>query len=124
MIFSIGYIPIRRSLLTLLGTGPAQSSVVLDRDAVTVRMGWAFCAHIPRSSIVEARRIPDVPWAIGVHGWRGKWIANSSPRGMVELEIDPPSHARVLVFAVRLRLLDLSLEDPDAFLAKVGRGIT
>jgi hypothetical protein len=41
--------------------------------------------------------------------------------GIVTLEIQPPARAWVIGFPVRLRKLHISLEDPDGFLAAVGR---
>ncbi|MCC6705858.1 MAG: hypothetical protein IT334_13350 [Thermomicrobiales bacterium] len=56
----------------------------------------------------------------GVHGWRGKWVVNGSDDGIVKLTISPQIHARTLIFAITLRELYLSLEDPEGFLAALG----
>jgi len=56
-------------------------------------------------------------WAWGAHGWRGRWLVNGSANGLVQVTIDPPQHGRCLVFAIRVRQLTLSLDDPDGFVA-------
>ncbi len=95
-----------RPLLSVLGLGPARTGVQVDEQTMRVKMGWGF-----RS----ANR-----WAgIGVHGWAGQWLVNGSVAGIVRITIDPPSRASVLGVSVRLRLLEISLEDPDGFVAAV-----
>jgi hypothetical protein len=109
-----------RGLLSVLGMGPALSRVELGGDTLRVGMGWAFRATIPVSQITEARPRSGLVGGIGVHGWRGRWLVNGAAAGLVTLTIDPEVRARVVV-AVRLRELSLSLEDPDGFLAALGR---
>lgn len=110
------------ALLVLLGLGPRRSSVVIDPDEVRIRMGWAFRATIDRRSM-GAQAVADTsPWAgIGVHGWRGRWLVNGSVSGIVRIDIDPPSRARVMGVPIRLHTLLVSLDDPDGFLAGLTR---
>jgi hypothetical protein len=111
-------------LMTLFGMGPLWSSVDVDGEHVRVKMGWAFSATIPRTAITGAKRRGYVWWAFGVHslGWAaGRWIVNGSGHNVVEVTIDPPARARVLGFRVKLREVWLSLDDPDGFIAAVGR---
>ncbi len=108
-------------LLGLLGMGRRRSQVVVGHDAVRVRMGWAFRADVPRSSIVWAERSEGRVLGWGVHGWRGRWLVNGSSHGLVGLEIDPPVPSRVVGFPGRLRELRLSVEQPDRF-AEACRG--
>jgi hypothetical protein len=49
--FAIGYAAPLRVLLTALGMGPRVSIVRVDADTIEVRMGWAFRARIPRTSV-------------------------------------------------------------------------
>jgi hypothetical protein len=107
-------------LLSVLGLGPAFSRVELDGDTLRVAMGWAFRATVPVSRIIEARPRSGLVGGIGVHGWRGRWLVNGAAAGLVTLTIDPEVRARVVV-PVRLRVLSLSLEDPDGVLAALGR---
>jgi hypothetical protein len=117
--FAIRYSPRLRWLFTILGLGPSWSGVELAPTELRVRMGWAFRARVPRTSITRGRRERDVWWAIGVHGMGGRWLVNGSATGIVALEIDPPAPARVLGVPVRLKLLGLGLEEPEVFLASL-----
>ncbi len=109
-------------LLAAFGWGPGASYVDLAGGELRVRMGWGFQATIPLGSIVETDRRAYVWWAYGIHIYRkGVWIVNGSGSGIVTLAIDPPAPARVLGFSTQLRGLWVSLEDPDGFLAAIGR---
>jgi hypothetical protein len=110
-----------RLLLSVLGMGPAFSSVEVDDDSLRVRMGWAFRTTIAVRHITDVRARQGLVGGIGVHGWGGRWLVNGAATGLVTLTIDPPGHASVIFIAVRLRELTVSLEDPDAFLAALGR---
>jgi hypothetical protein len=57
----------------------------------------------------------------GVHGWRGRWLVNGSPKGIVELTIDPPVRAHVAGLPITLRTLSVSVTDPDALIAAVAK---
>ena len=90
----------------------------MDDTEVVVRMGWAFQARIPRNRLVRAWVGSDA-WffGIGVHtNLRGRWVVNGSPDRIVSLEVDPPAPGRALGVPVRVRRLDVSLEDPQGFL--------
>lgn len=104
-----------RSVLTVLGMGPARSRIDIGDETVDVRMGWAFRAGIPRSSITAVRRDRDKWWGVGVHGGRGRWLVNGSVHSIVAVDVDPPARARVVGVPVTLRTLYLSVDDPDAF---------
>jgi hypothetical protein len=106
-------------LLRLTGMGPNRSYVEVTDEELRVKMGWAFRATIPRSSIVEVGRRGYV-WSWGVHGWRGRLIVNGSGHNMVRLRIDPPAQAKV-PGRVKVRELSISLQDPEGFRAAIGR---
>jgi hypothetical protein len=110
-----------RLLLTVLGMGPGLSHVDLEADTLRVRMGWAFRATIPVSQITSARPRSGAVGGIGVHGWRGRWLVNGATTGLVLISIDPSVRAWGTGIPVQLRELTLSLEDPDAFVAALGR---
>jgi hypothetical protein len=110
-----------RPLLTVLGTGPGLSGVVIGADTLSVRMGWAFRAEIPLTSITDVRLDDGRVGGIGVHGWRGRWLVNGSASGLVAITVDPPARAWTIGFPIRLRLLRVSLEDPEAFVAAIKR---
>jgi len=106
-----------RPLLSVLGGGPGLSGVSLDGERLRVRMGWMFRAEVPRVSITGAERHRGLVGGIGVHGWRGTWLVNGSAKGVVSVHIDPPVQARVLGVPVKLRKLQVSVEEPEEFLA-------
>lgn len=106
-----------RPLLSVMGAGPSLSGVSLDGDHLGVRMGWAFRADIPLASVTGAERFRGLVGGIGVHGWRGTWLVNGSATGVVNIHIDPPAPAKVLGFPVKLRTLQVSVEEPDELLA-------
>lgn len=104
----------------MLGGGRRVSRFIVSDDDVVVRMGWWFRTVIPRSSIVAATPDHDPVWGWGAHGWGGRWLVNGSSRGLIRLTIDPPAPAKVCFVGVRLRLLRISLVDPDGALAALG----
>lgn len=118
---SLQRFPIRfETLYGLVSTAvllpPAHASVDIDDDLVHVRMGWAFQATFPRTSIVAAAPAPNVLLTRGVHGFGGRWLVNGAGTGLVRLELAPSSRARVLGVRVSLRELVMSVEDPSALL--------
>jgi hypothetical protein len=122
MHFAISYNSVFKALATITGTGPGRSGVEVEADRIDVRMGWAFRARIPRSSVREVEQIDRIPplYGAGVHGWGGRWAVNGSQRGAVKITVDPPADARVLFVPVKLRELLLSLEKPEAFVVAAG----
>jgi hypothetical protein len=111
-------------ILVLLGLPRSRAEVVVDGATLRVRLGWGFRATAPLASITSVQRVPDARagWGWGAHGWGGHWLVNGSLRNIVRVGIDPPARARVAGIPVRLHTLDVSLEDPDRFVAEVGPG--
>ena len=119
--FPVRYSPRFTWLFVPLVLGPRHAAVRLTPDALHVRMGWAFRATIPRTSIQWARRAPDEPWAVGVHSnFRGRWLVNGSSLGIVELGLEPAARARTAVFPVTVNVLGLGLRDPEGLLKTLG----
>jgi hypothetical protein len=102
---------------------PSGAFVELDSDTIHVRMSWAFSARIPRAQVAEAGpgQPPRIRFTAGAHGWNGRWLVNGSAQGIVTLKLSEPVRAYVTGFPIRLRELSVSLEDPDGFLAALGR---
>ena len=106
-----------------VGLTPRRSYLDIGPDSVRVRMGWAFQADLPRSSIVSVHRVEKNPYpgSFGAHGWRGRWLVNGAAGPLVSIELEPPVRARVARFPVRLRELLVSVEDPEGLVGRLGR---
>jgi len=105
-------------LLIATGMPQRRAWVEVDDDTVQVRMSWGFSADIPRSSVTGARMLDGrTPLSIGVHGWRGRWLVNGSRMGLVVIDIDPPTKAKVGPVTVSLRELTVSVDDPEELVA-------
>jgi hypothetical protein len=113
----IPYSPRFTWLFLPLRMGPRHSDVRLTSSELHVRMGWAFAAVIPRSSIRWARHADDAPWSVGVHSnLRGRWLVNGFATAIVDLGLEPTARARTGPFPIHVRVLGLGLRDPDTFL--------
>jgi hypothetical protein len=106
--------------MALLGLSPSRSWIEVDDVAVRVRMGWAAKADIPRYAVASVDHDKDLVGGWGVHGWRGKWLVNGSSKGMVRIELNQPVQARMGGLPVELRVLRVSLEDPNGFISALG----
>ena len=115
--FAIRFAAPMRVLMTVLGSGPARSAVIVGPERVEVRMGLSFRGSIPRAAIraVEPDRRRHL--SIGVHGWGGRWLVNGSLRGLVRILVAPPARGYVLGVPVRLREVIVSVEDPEGLVA-------
>lgn len=101
---------------------PSSAYVELDETTLTVRMGWAFSARIPRRLIRAAGpgRPPAIRLTAGAHGWAGRWLVNGAPDGIVTIDLSEPFRASVSGFPIRLKELSVSLDDPHGFVAALG----
>ena len=100
--------------------GPRHCHVVLTEDQLVVKMGmggWTFSAVVPRSSVVDVKRVTGPVLGWGAHGWRGQWLINGSSQGLVQVSIDPTGRGRCLIVPIKVKRLTLSLEEPDNFVA-------
>ncbi len=97
---------------------PSRAYVELGEDTIDVRMGWAFSARIPRRLVRAARpgKPPAIRFTAGAHGWGGRWLVNGAADGIVDVELAEPVRASVSGFPIRLEVLSVSLEEPEAFL--------
>jgi hypothetical protein len=114
--FAMSYAAGLKPLFVPMGLGPRHTRVSIEGGACHVNMGWAFRATIPLSSVRGAE--PDVGrvsgW--GAHGWDGTWLVNGSSNGLVRIEIEPAARGWMSGIPVRVKVLRLSLEEPEAFL--------
>lgn len=113
--FDRSYLPLAR----LVALGPKHAELRTDGDRLHVKMGWAFSADIPLSSITNATRITDRFMSKGVHGWRGRWLVNGSSKDLVELKLSPPVPAKISGVKRNVHTLQLSVTDPDGFIRDV-----
>jgi hypothetical protein len=120
--FSIGFTKANRAVLGGMLIPARRAYVDVSDETIEVRMAWAFSARIPRRLVTRAGpgKPPTIPLTAGVHGWRGRWLVNGSPEGIVDIELSEPCRATTLGFPVRLNRLSVSLDDPDGFLATLG----
>ncbi len=102
--------------MVLLGIVPSRCYVEVEGDSLRVQMTWAFAATVPLASVRSFAPDHDRVMGWGVHGWRGQWLVNGSSSGIVRIEIDSPVRARLLAWPVRLHVLRVAVEDPDAFI--------
>ena len=100
-----------------VGLGPKQSELRFEAGSLHVKMGWAFTADIPLTSITNAEPTNARVYAAGVHFLGSRWLVNGSRKGLVALTIEPPVQAKVWRKSVTVGTLWLSVTDPDAFIA-------
>jgi hypothetical protein len=122
--FSLRYSPAIRWLLSPIGLGPAHSGADVFHGFVRIRMGWAFHADIPRTSITAARVYSGtIRWTAGAHtNLKGRWLVNGAGSGIVELTIEPPAEGWTAGFPIHVRSLLIGLADPDGFLRALATG--
>ena len=113
--FPRGAPPIRL-LLGVLAIPPNSRYAALDEAALQVRLGWTFRLTAPRASVVAALRDHHRVGGIGAHGWRGTWLVNTTSKGLVRIVLDPPSKATVCGVPVTVKVLRVSVTEPDTFL--------
>jgi len=114
--FPIRFDLFSRLLMTPLGMGARRSRVHIEGDTVHVRMGWAFHATFARSTVVGCSPTRRALLTRGVHGWRGRWLVNGAGQPLVDIELTPGQHGRVLGWRVRLIHLIVSAADPNGLI--------
>jgi hypothetical protein len=110
---------------TRRGGGPAGGRIEVDAGELRLRMA-DFKVNVPRASVRRAARSAhQARGTIGVHAKGGRWLANGSADGLVEIEVDPPCRTErsptTLFRRMKVTRLIVSLVDPDGFIAAVQR---
>jgi hypothetical protein len=100
-----------------LGLGPKTSQLRVEGGNLHVKMGWAFEADIPLTSIKNAEPSNARVFEAGVHYLRGRFLVNGSRKGLVELTIEPAAQAKLWWKSVSVSTLVISVTDPDEFIA-------
>ncbi len=110
--FDAAYARLSRALfISPSGTRTSRSRGTTSR----CDMSWAFRATFDRSQVVKASPLGTrVPLTRGVHGWAGRWLVNGAGDGILTVDLEPAQRAHVMGFPVRLRQLQVSVEDPAA----------
>jgi hypothetical protein len=112
--FDRWYLP----LAVAVGLGPKASELRVDGGNLHVKMGWAFNADIPLTSIKNAEPTADARvFVAGVHILGSRWLVNGSRTGLVALTIEPAVPAKVWRKSVSVGTLVVSVTDPDEFIA-------
>ncbi len=115
--FSISVIPWTRPLLVLFTATASRSWVELGAHGIDIRFGW-YTSTVPYGS-VKAGRSAHWPWYAGL-GWRTNFRSVigliGAYHGVVEIELDPPHHTRLLGIGMNLRQLYISLDEQERFL--------
>ena len=76
-----------------LGLGRERALIRISPTHLHVKLGWAFEADIPLTSIADIRRGERVIDGWGARGRQGIWVVNGSADDIVEVAIDPPVQA-------------------------------
>jgi hypothetical protein len=110
---------------TWFGGGPARWRIEVDARYLRLRMA-DFKVDVPRASVRRAARSShQTRGTIGVHAKGGRWLANGSADGLIEIEIDPPCYTSrsgsTLFRRMKVTELIVSLVDPDGFIAALQR---
>ena len=85
----------------------------VHEDAVSVRFGPFFRAEVPRDRITGVRVMrPPRLAGVGAHWWGGAWVVNTRFGDAVELTMAEPVTARVLGVPVKVRRLQVVVDDP------------
>ena len=112
-------IPIRfdrwySGLSTVLGLSPSSSYVEVTDDQIHVRMGWAFRATFPKAAVAATEIARQNPISRGVHGFAGRWLVNGASDRIVTITLDPVQRCHVLGLSLSLRVLMVSVDEPNA----------
>lgn len=103
--------------MVVLGLREANSYVDVGASEVTIHMGWAFRATVPRTSIASAEHDQDRVLGWGAHGWGGQWLVNGSSSNIVRFDVEPVGRGRTAGFPVKVQTMRVSVVDPDGLIA-------
>jgi hypothetical protein len=97
-----------------LGFMGAHGVVDVDGEHLRVHVDPWFRVDVPRS-VVTSVDIVTPSWlaGFGVHHWRGAWVVDGRREDAVDVKLSEPVRGRMLGIPVRVRRLQLGVEDLD-----------
>ena len=100
----------------VVGLGAERTAVTLTADTVRVH-AWMFDVEIPVRDIAAVGDANAPWWALaGIHtDTKGHWIVNGASGPMVRLDLSTPATARFAGMNVRVRRLDIGIDDDERF---------
>ncbi|MFI5052821.1 MAG: hypothetical protein ACHQDE_00545 [Acidimicrobiia bacterium] len=104
-------------LMGVAGMAPSRCYVEVDDAEVRVRMGVWFELDAPRDLVRDAQLDTGRVLGWGVHGWRDQWLVNGSSSGIVRIELSLSVRAWMGPVPFRVRVVRVSVEDPDGLVA-------
>ena len=104
-------------LMGLVGMVPSRCYVDVDDTHLRVRMGMWFELDTERTVVRSVAPDQGRVLGWGVHGWRGHWLVNGSSSGLVRFEFEPSVRAWMGPAPLRVRVLRVSVDDPDGLVA-------
>jgi hypothetical protein len=105
------------ALMGLAGMTPSRCYVDVDEHHFRVRMGMWFELDTERTVVHGADLDHGRVMSWGVHGWRGRWLVNGSSSGIVRVTFEPSVRAWMGPVPLRVRILRVSVDDPDGLVA-------
>ncbi len=118
--FPISFDAAYAALSRLLLLPPSDAYVELAGNEVKVRMAWGFRASFDRATVRSTSVLTTRPISRGVHGFNGRWLVNGSGDGILVLTLAPVQRGYVMGFPVRLKELQVSVEDPQGLARALG----
>ena len=105
------------ALMGVAGMTPSRCHVDVDEHHLRVRMGMWFELDTERTVVRGAEPDHGRVMSWGVHGWRDRWLVNGSSSGIVRITFEPSVRAWMGPVPLRVRVLRVSVDDPDGLVA-------
>lgn len=105
------------ALMGVVGMTRSRCYVDVDEHHVSVRMGMWFELDTERTVVRGAEPDHGRVMSWGVHGWRDRWLVNGSSSGLVRITFAPSVRAWMGPVPLRVRILRVSVDDPDGLVA-------
>ena len=96
--------------------------VVVDDEELRVHVVPWFQVDVPRPLVADVEIVtPSWLAGFGVHHWRGAWVIDGRREDAVDLKLSAPVRGRMLGIPVRVRRLQLGVEDLNGLKAELVR---